>query len=67
MMINAEHDEIIPRQAALEFWEACGKPPLKWLSETHTSIYSQMLVIGKEIAGFLQSSSAYRITGMNSH
>ena len=55
MMINAEQDEIIPKQAALEFWEACGKPPLKWLPATHTTIYSHTPQISKEVAGFLKS------------
>lgn len=54
LMINAEQDEIIPKQAALEFWEACGKPPLKWLPMTHTTIYSHTPQISKEVAGFLK-------------
>ncbi|MDD5700686.1 MAG: alpha/beta hydrolase family protein [Dehalococcoidales bacterium] len=54
LMINAEQDEIIPKQAALEFWEACGKPTLKWLPETHTSIYSSIPLISSEIADFLK-------------
>ncbi len=53
-MINAEQDEIIPKQAALEFWEACGKPTLIWLPASHASIYQHTPLIGKEIAGFLK-------------
>ncbi len=54
MMINAEQDEIIPRQAALEFWEACGKPPLKWLPATHVTIFSHIPFISREVADFLK-------------
>jgi hypothetical protein len=55
MMINAEQDEIIPRQATLEFWEACGKSPLKWIPISHAGIYSHTPLINKEVAGFVKT------------
>jgi predicted esterase len=57
LMINAERDEIVPQKAVLEFWQGCGKPPLKWLPATHLSIYSYTPLIGEEIAHFLKSIS----------
>ncbi len=35
LMVNAEHDEIIPRDATIALWEASGKPELVWLDAGH--------------------------------
>ncbi len=53
MMINALWDEIIARQAALDFWQACGKPAIRWLPATHASIWLLYPLIRRQIVGFL--------------
>jgi dienelactone hydrolase len=54
-MINALFDEMIPRVATLELWEACGKPPIRWYPATHASIWLLYPLIGPRIAAFLKS------------
>jgi len=56
LMINALQDEVIPRHSATHFWEACGRPPIVWLSATHTSIYSQQPFTNKKVTSFLKSA-----------
>jgi hypothetical protein len=55
VMINADQDEIVSHEAVLEFWKACGEPPLKWLPATHISIYSHIQSISREIYDCLNS------------
>ena len=56
LMVNARWDEFIPREAVLDFWEACGKPPITWLPATHTAIWLWYPLIRKRIGGFLASA-----------
>jgi pimeloyl-ACP methyl ester carboxylesterase len=56
MMINALWDESVPRQATLDFWEACGKPAIRWLPSTHASIWLLYPLISRKIASFLSST-----------
>jgi len=56
LMINALWDEAIPREAALEFWEACGKPAILWLPGTHVSIWLFYPIIQWKVTRFLTSS-----------
>jgi len=56
LMINSLWDEAIPRQATLDFWEACGKPAIAWFPATHTTIWLWYPFVGRKIAGFLASS-----------
>ena len=56
LMVNALWDEMIPREAALDMWQACGKPPIMWLPATHASIWMWYPVIGWKIARFLKSN-----------
>jgi len=56
LMLNALWDEAIPREATLDFWEACGKPPIAWFPTTHASIWLLYPVVSKKIAGFLIST-----------
>ena len=35
LMINARHDEVIPRQCTLALWEALGQPEIVWWNATH--------------------------------
>jgi cephalosporin-C deacetylase-like acetyl esterase len=56
LMVNALWDEMIPREAALDMWQACGKPPIMWFPATHASIWMWYPVIGWKIARFLKSN-----------
>jgi dienelactone hydrolase len=37
LMINASHDEIIPRACTDSLWNACGKPRIVWFNAGHIS------------------------------
>jgi len=56
LMVNALWDEAIPREAALDFWEACGKPDIAWFSATHASIWLLYPLISRKISRFLTST-----------
>ncbi len=56
LMINARWDKYIPREAAIDFWQACGKPAITWLPAGHVSIWLWYPVIQRRVAGFLAST-----------
>lgn len=56
LMINALWDEMIPRVATLDLWEAYGKPSISWYPATHASIWLWYPLMGPRILGFLQSA-----------
>jgi cephalosporin-C deacetylase-like acetyl esterase len=56
LMLNALWDEMIPRAATLDLWEAYGRPPIAWYPATHASIWIWYPFIGPRIAGFLKRS-----------
>jgi cephalosporin-C deacetylase-like acetyl esterase len=56
LMINALWDKYIPREATLGFWEASGKPTIKWLPAGHASIWLWYPLISRRIASFLSST-----------
>ena len=56
LMLNALWDKYIPREATLDFWEACGKPAITWFPATHATIWLWYPFISREIAGFLKST-----------
>jgi len=56
LMVNALWDEAIPREAALDFWEACGKPAIAWFPATHASIWLWYPLISRKIGRFLRST-----------
>ena len=55
LMINARWDEFIPREATLDFWEACGRPEIAWLPANHTGIWLWYPLIRKKVGQFLES------------
>ena len=61
LMINARWDEFIPREAVLDFWEACGRPAITWLPATHTAIWLWYRLIRRRIGRFL--ASAFEMSG----
>jgi cephalosporin-C deacetylase-like acetyl esterase len=56
LMINARWDWIIPKEATIDFWKACGKPTISWLPGTHTAIWLLYPLIDRKIASFLTST-----------
>lgn len=56
LMINALWDEIIPREAALDFWQACGKPAISWFPATHATIWLWYPFISRKVSRFLKST-----------
>jgi len=56
LMINALWDKYVPKQATVEFWEACGKPAITWLWAGHASIWALYPLISKKMARFLSSN-----------
>ena len=55
LMINASLDERIPKQSSLDLWEAAGRPDIKWLPGTHSSIWLLYPRIRSEVLTFLTS------------
>ena len=55
-MINAARDKYIPREAVSEFWQACGRPTIKWIPSGHTSIWLWYPIIRRHITSFLKFS-----------
>jgi len=55
LMINALWDGIIPRQATVDFWEACGEPAIIWLPANHVTIWFWYPLISRKITSFLRS------------
>ena len=56
LMINARWDEFIPKEATLDFWEACDKPSISWYPATHPSIWLWYPLILRQITGFIKST-----------
>jgi fermentation-respiration switch protein FrsA (DUF1100 family) len=56
LMINALWDEVIPKQATLDFWEACGKPTISWFPGGHITIWLWLPFINWKITRFLRSA-----------
>jgi fermentation-respiration switch protein FrsA (DUF1100 family) len=56
LMVNALWDEFIAKEAALDFWEACGKPAITWIPAGHASIWLWYPFISKKITRFLSST-----------
>jgi len=56
LMINALWDEAIPREATLDFWEACGKPTIAWFPTAHGSIWLLYPFVSRRITDFLSAT-----------
>jgi pimeloyl-ACP methyl ester carboxylesterase len=56
LMINARRDEVIPREATLDFWEASGRPAISWLPGGHITIWLWYPLIQWKISRFLKAT-----------
>jgi len=56
LMINARWDELVPREAALDFWNACGCPAILWLPATHVTIWLWYRTIHRRVRSFLDAA-----------
>ena len=56
LLINARWDEVIPKEATLDFWEACGKPPISWFPGGHATIWLWYPLLEWKIARFLKAT-----------
>jgi hypothetical protein len=56
LMINALWDELIPQEASLDFWQACGECERVSFPATHASIWIWYPFIVRKINRFLKSS-----------
>jgi dienelactone hydrolase len=56
MLINALWDERIPKQTTIDMWEAFGRPSIKWVPGTHSTIWALYPLIRRDIFGFLSSA-----------
>jgi esterase/lipase len=56
LMLNAMWDERIPKQSTIDFWEAAGRPEIKWYPATHAYIWLLYPLILRQITNFLKST-----------
>jgi len=56
MMINALWDEVIPQEASLDFWKACGQCERVSFPSTHASIWLWYPLIIRRINKFLKTA-----------
>ncbi len=54
LLMNARWDEYFPREAALEFWRACGRPKQVWLPAGHASAWFFYPIIRRHIVELFQ-------------
>ena len=55
MMINSRWDELIPREAAIDFWERAGKPYLFFYPAIHSTLWFWYPFIVKRVTDFIGS------------
>ncbi len=56
LLINARWDEVIPREATLDFWKASGKPAISWFPGGHATIWLWYPLLKRKILHFLKST-----------
>jgi cephalosporin-C deacetylase-like acetyl esterase len=56
LLINARWDEVIPREATLDFWEACGRPAISWFPGGHATMWLGYPLLKRKIIRFLRST-----------
>jgi len=56
LLISARWDEVIPREATLDFWKASGKPAISWFPGGHATIWLWYPLLKRKILRFLKST-----------
>jgi cephalosporin-C deacetylase-like acetyl esterase len=56
LMLNALMDEIIPRSAVMDLWQAYDRPSLYWFPATHATIWAWYPLLARRITAFLETS-----------
>ena len=56
-MINALQDKYFPKEAVIDFWQALGEPPIRWIDSGHSSLWLHYPSIRRDIVDFLESNS----------
>lgn len=59
LLINAESDEVVPRECALKLWEAMGRPQMRWIKGGHYAILFQLGAVVKDLVAHLSERTAY--------
>jgi len=59
LMINAETDEVIPKDCTLRLHEAIGRPEIKWFKGGHYALLFQVGSVLKDILAHLGQRTAY--------
>ena len=59
LMINAEEDEVIPKAATERFFEAAGRPAIRWMKGGHTGVVMQLGPVLKDIVAHVSSRTGY--------
>ena len=64
LMVCADRDEMVSEKSTRYLWEACGKPPLVRVTDSHVGTYCQSSLLSTEITRFMGSlSRSYSGTG----
>jgi dienelactone hydrolase len=56
LMMNASRDKYIAQDATLDFWQACGKPTIRWFPTGHSGIWLFYPVIQSQTVSFLKTN-----------
>ena len=56
LLANARWDEYFPREAAMEFWQACGRPKQVWLPSGHATAWLYYPIIRRNVVEFFRRS-----------
>ncbi len=56
LMANSRWDELVPREATFDFWNACGRPEIIWLLATHVTIWLWYRTIRRRVHSFLDAA-----------
>lgn len=59
LLINAESDEVVPRECTLKLWEAMGRPKIRWIKGGHYAILFQLGTVVKDLVAHLRERTAY--------
>lgn len=59
LMINADADEVIPKAATERFYEAAGRPAIRWMKGGHTAVVLQLGPALKDIVGHVTARTDY--------